>query len=162
MLAGEGFKKTVAAVNQMTDEVRRKLPRCSADRDGGTRLALLLDVALAIRIVLEDGFALVAPIHDGADRAEILDPQLTGRGVGVACARGSNFAQHRAKHPGRNRCSAADRRHASGESAMISRIQLATITDNLRRAAGLAGVIGPAVAVGTWQEPGLSECRQDR
>jgi hypothetical protein len=52
----------------------------------GANLAQRLNEALAIRIIDEDQFAPVTAIHDGINRASLLDSQLAGHAGGVALA----------------------------------------------------------------------------
>ncbi len=52
----------------------------------GANLAQRLDEALAIRSIPEDPFAPITAIHDGINRANLLDSQLAGPAGRVALA----------------------------------------------------------------------------
>jgi hypothetical protein len=52
--------------------------RMNFPRGFGTGLAERFDETTAVQLVLEDGFAAVAAIHDVVDRAGIFDAQFAG------------------------------------------------------------------------------------
>ena len=48
-----------------------------------TRLSEREEKLLAVEVVLEDGFAMIAAIHHMVDRSGIFEAQLTGHGFGL-------------------------------------------------------------------------------